>query len=185
MKTVRKVIIPSLVLFVLIVISNKGFNVIGWKYIFTRTYTIILSLFLLCFILYNYQKKAQLHNINKNYVTFLFVWPFMSALFSSFFFGHLLDELLLCLGWNYAALFYYYYSIYSFSEKQIVSIITIVGILGFFIQVFEQLFPEMALFGVIDPDSDQYYGDIAGMRNDLYRLNVGSYMIPLFLIFYY
>lgn len=83
------------------------------------------------------------------------------------------------------AIFYYFpLSYYHVSKKSIINSVLVVGLFVFFIQVIQQLNPSLAIFGILNPEEAHLYGDIATMRNDLYRFILPTYQISLFCLFY-
>lgn len=81
---------------------------------------------------------------------------------------------------------FYYYQIKQISEQSIIKLITLIGLCIFVIQVYQQIFPEKAMFGVnaTSDNSYAYYG-IAEIRNGLYRFRIGGSFFVLFCLYYY
>lgn len=80
--------------------------------------------------------------------------------------------------------FYAVFTMFHVDEKCIVRSLVIFALIGFCIQVFQQFYPENALFG-ISSDDTLFHGDIAEKRNNLYRFRIGSSFITLFALYYY
>lgn len=82
-------------------------------------------------------------------------------------------------------LFHYLY-IY---EKDVIIALTIVGLIAFSIQVFQQINPSLAFFSIVTESQREEFGIssdyIAGMRNGFYRFVPISQAIPVYLICYY
>ena len=97
----------------------------------------------------------------------------------------LYDELVNSFSWTYIIGIFWILKKYKVTERTIIITLTIFAIATCVIQIYEQINPELAIFGVIDPTADNYMGEIADMRNDLYRLKVGSAFIQIFCFFYY
>ena len=70
-------------------------------------------------------------------------------------------------------------------EKDIVLSITIIGLVIFIIQVWQQLYPNYAVFGVYTSDTWERGKDIAEERDNMYRFRLGTTFITLFCFYYY
>lgn len=82
-------------------------------------------------------------------------------------------------------LVYFILVYYKISVKSLVSCLTFVGLVVLFIQIFQQLFPSVATFGINDPEKGNYFSDIANVRNNLYRFLLPTYQLTLVCMFYW
>ena len=120
----------------------------------------------------------------RGYVLFLIVWPVFSLLFSSLSEGLLIDGIINILPWTIIASFFFIFYNYHFNEVSVIRILTIFGLLTFCIQIVQQVFPDLAVFGYSE-DYLQETGEKVATRNGYYRFFVGNYCIQMFLFFYY
>ena len=83
----------------------------------------------------------------------------------------------------FCSYFLFYYA--SVSEKNIIKAITIIGLIVFVIQVFQQLYPSLAVFSIITEEQRFEMGIssdyMVGMRNGIYRFIPVSQALPVFL----
>lgn len=82
-------------------------------------------------------------------------------------------------------LFFYYYYLNRISEITIIQIFTGAGLFIFVVQVFQQVFPANAVFGVYDLDSNSSSKVLAEVRNGLYRYRLDGVFFVLFCLYYY
>lgn len=81
-------------------------------------------------------------------------------------------------------LFYYYYYINHIPESVIIKIFTGISLIIFIIQVVQQIFPGMAVFGVFTQES--HGGEtFAEIRNGLFRYRLSGSLFVLFCLYYY
>lgn len=81
--------------------------------------------------------------------------------------------------------FYYYYYLHNVHEKTIINIFIGIALCIFAIQVVQQLFPHIAVFGIYNPETDNNINDIAEIRNGLYRFRLSGVFFVLFSMYYY
>lgn len=81
--------------------------------------------------------------------------------------------------------FYYYYFLYNTKERTIIKIFTSISLCIFAIQIIQQLFPNMAVFGIYNPEIDDSIDGIAEIRNGLYRYRLSGVFFVLFSMYYY
>ncbi len=82
-------------------------------------------------------------------------------------------------------LFYYLFYIYRISESDIIKIFTGIAVAIFFIQLFQIIFPQAAVFGTNDSGLGISKAGIADMRNGIYRFRLETYLLTLFCLYYY
>ena len=73
---------------------------------------------------------------------------------------------------------------YKVSEKVLVSCLIKTALIIFLIQVVQQLMPSSAVFGVSDPNSYFYNGEMAEIRNGLYRYRIVCFIVSLIALYY-
>lgn len=83
-------------------------------------------------------------------------------------------------------LLYYIFQVGKISERCIISVMTIFGILFFFIQLIQQFVPDSSVFGVYDENRINLNdSDVAEIRNGLYRFRLPGFFVVLFCLYYY
>lgn len=80
---------------------------------------------------------------------------------------------------------FYYYHLYNASEKTIIQIFTVIGLCIFAIQIVQQFFPNMAVFGIRNAENNENVEAIAEVRNGLYRYRLSGVFFVLFCLYYY
>jgi len=119
------------------------------------------------------------------YVTALILLLLSSACINVVFTGNTLADERSHILSALAFLFFYLFYIYRISEQEIIRIFTVFALAVFFIQVFQTIFPETAVFGTDDTDTDLKDAGIASMRNGLYRFRLETYFFTLPCLYYY
>ncbi len=169
-------------LVIVFVFFTKGFNMLGWDLMVPLRYYAIVNIFIILYYLFLRQSINNNQQFAK-YAHFTIIWGIVVILYTNFCGGSSYYELRKC--YPLVGIFFFIYSKYKFSEKVIIRSITIIALITAVIQIYEQFYPELAIFGVNDPNAENYYGEIAGKRNDLYRLWVGCQSTQLFCFSYY
>ncbi len=179
----KRDVIKSSIIALLFVYASNCYNLLGWNNIVTRKYNILISSFILLLTLDNYSNIRFCFTSFHKYVFFVLFWPLFSIILGCD--GSIPNEILSVYSWvPYILLFYLFY-IYNVYEKHIILGMTVACVMGCIIQIFQQFYPETSIFGVIDPDSDEYYGKVASMRSGYYRFRIGILSLALFLACYY
>lgn len=164
---------------------TRCFNLLGWDLIFGIRNYIIIGGVVTLLVFFKALKSMSLKAAYCRYIAFLFLWPLVEILLSFISENSLYDELVNGFSWTFIIGIYWILKKYHVKESSIIISLTIFAIMTSVIQIFEQIHPEFAIFGVIDPTAENYMGEIADIRNNLYRLRVGSLFIQSFCFFYY
>lgn len=172
-------------LVVLMLFATNCFNMLGWSRFFPRSFYIVLSLALILFYYITRGKRPRVTSFFDKYVNFIIWWPLVSCLFSVLFYGgEFLKNYNYSFMWSSFAFVYYILHRFKIKEDVIIRAVIFLSLIAFGIQVFEQLVPSKAIFGVLDPNSDEYNGTIAYVRNNLFRLNIRTTMLTLVSFFF-
>lgn len=174
-----------LFLIILLLYLSRGFNFLEWESIFPRRFTL---LFILCMFVFMFIYATSKHvRIIKyqHYCLCLLLWPAIPLFSNLLLGGNLITEIAETLGWISVTCLFFLFHKYKFNEQTIVRALTIFAFMELLIQVFEQLFPEYAFFGIDKEVYDATGGTISQKRNDLFRLKIGSAFVPLFVFYYY
>lgn len=170
------------ILLVVLAFQEHGFNVVGWNAIVTIRHYLIFVIILAFFCLTKISRLNRNSCLDKTPI-FLVLWSLLTSLLCISWGGEILQEIPQTINVVSLILFYYINIYYEINEKTIIITFLIFGILTAIIQIIEQFYPSIAIFGVFDYDSE-YYGNIATMRNNLFRLKVGSSILQMFCLFY-
>lgn len=73
---------------------------------------------------------------------------------------------------------------YNVSEAVLISSIVKIALVIFLIQIVQQFMPSSAIFGVSDPNSYFYNGEMAEVRNGLYRYRIVCFIVSLIALYY-
>lgn len=177
---------------VLFILMTQGFKYSYWTSLpflpkFRYAVLLLIPLFTLC-----KYRNVVLENImynRKNVLYFIFACILTFLLRNVFYdsgLGHGL-EMNIFMSSVFCSYFLFYYA--SVSEKNIIKAITIIGLIVFVIQVFQQLYPSLAVFSIITEEQRFEMGIssdyMVGMRNGIYRFIPVSQALPVFLSCYY
>jgi len=181
----KKFILYSLII-LFIIYSTCFFNYVGWNPTLAGWFSYFLYVFIVSWTYLNRKKITIGCSTYSKGLWLLMLYPLLGVLlrYVSNDDYSLYNERQYILPLA-AFLFYYIYSIYSVSEKDIVNIFTGVSFLIFGIQVFQIIFPEMAVFGIYDEEMQQSRHAIAEIRNGIYRFRLPGSFFTLFCLYYY
>lgn len=175
-----------ILIFIILVFYSHGFNMLGWDIFVPSPYYLVASLILIMFTLSSYKVAQKNGKANIGYASFLCFWPFVSLLWAALSWGaNIYHEGRDVLDWTLLSSFFFVFSKYKVKETTIIGGLTLFAIVTAMIQIYEQIHPENAIFGIINPEDMDEGGDIAGIRNNLYCLKVGSYLLQMFCYFYW
>lgn len=79
---------------------------------------------------------------------------------------------------------FYYYHLYKIQERTIIQIFTVIGLFIFAIQIVQQFFPSIAIFGISYTDNNNV-DVMVEIRNGLYRYRLSGVFFVLFCLYYY
>lgn len=182
--------VAILILFVLLI--TKGLEFSGWGFIpilANIRYLVLFALPIYTIIVYSQVKKKSVMYY-KDYSLYIIFICLLTFLIRMLVYGG---------GWGYGLennLFvsfvfccYFVFHKVKISESDIILSLSIIGLVVLAIQIFQQLYPEMAVFSMYTEDMRQELGlsqdYIASMRNGLYRFMPIAQHFPLFLLCYY
>lgn len=175
-----------ILIFIILVFYSHGFNMLGWDIFVPSPYYLVASLILIMLALMSYKVAKKNGKANIEYASFLCFWPFVSLLWATLSWGaNIYHEGRNVLDWTLLSSFFFIFSKYKVKETTIIGGLTLFAIVTAMIQIYEQIHPENAIFGIINPDNIDEGGDIAAVRNNLYCLKVGSYLLQMFCYFYW
>lgn len=175
-----------ILIFIILVFYSHGFNMLGWDIFVPSPYYLVASLILIMLALMSYKVAKKNGKANIEYASFLCFWPFVSLLWATLSWGaNIYHEGRNVLDWTLLSSFFFIFSKYKVKETTIIGGLTLFAIVTAMIQIYEQIHPENAIFGIINPEDMDEGGDIAAIRNDLYCLKVGSYLLQMFCYFYW
>lgn len=178
-------------LFVILLLT-KGLHFSGWN-MFPRFATIrYIGLFfvpILAFAIYNRAVRTS-RMYHKKFVLYVFFASLFSYSLRNIFYdtglGYGLENNLFVAFVFCSYIIFHYLKV---PEKLLIKSLTFVGLIVLFIQVFQQIHPEMAVFSMYTEEMRQEMGlsqdYITGMRNGLYRFMPIAQHFPLFLLCYY
>lgn len=171
-------------LLIVLVFYSRFFNVIGVNYVILGRHYLYTSLFIAFFPFFIGKVNEHVMPLSK-YVYFILLWPIITTLLFFLNGGSVEHEMSMTLSWTLLSILFFYFTNFNIKEETIISGLTIFAVLTSIIQIIQQFLPEYAIFGIIDPVSEEYGGEIATIRNGLYRFRVGNCFIQMFCFFYY
>lgn len=177
--------IAFVVLVVLMIFSTNCFNMLGWSLRFTRGFYIGFSAIIILFHYATRKYRVKINSFFDRYISFIIWWPLISCVLAFVCYGgELLKNYNYSFMWSSFAFVYYILHRFEIKERTIIRFFLVFALAGLGIQIFEQLFPSKAIFGVLDPNSEGYNGSIAYVRNNLFRLNIKTSMVSLVAMFF-
>lgn len=170
----------------LLLCTSNFFNYSNLDITFTRriSYVIFLALGLLFYI----RRKAFKH-INmplKKIVLILFFLPLLCIITKEIYWREpWYDERVVILS-SFSFLLYYIFYVCHITEREIIKLFTLWGLIILGIQLFQQFYPANAVFGIYNSDlKDIFPEEIAEVRNDMYRFRLGTNLLTLICLYYY
>lgn len=175
--------VTFILLLIFVFFATDGFNKVGWNSNLARHVMISFYIGILILTLLQGPKLLRVKMPMRNYVIALAVIPFLCIItrtnagdMSIGTFTPYLSSLT----------FLVYFILYEFeiSERILTSSLLKIAIIIFVIQVVQQLAPSSAIFGVSDPNGYFYNGEMAEIRNGLYRYRIVCFVISLFAFYH-
>lgn len=172
----------------LLIFLTHGFQFVGWRLYVKQTYEAIPALLVL-WVLINYNRIKQSKLPFSSIVIYLCTYPIVLILLKPVIAGgktfDVLLEIPVILGWTSIFALYFIFWHYNVSEKVVINILLTFGVSTFVLQFWQQMNPHIPMFGVSkwwieNTDEEQ----ISSIRNNLFRLHIGSYMIQMLCLFY-
>lgn len=171
--------------FVYLCFTTNFFNFWGYTAFILARYWLIHTIFLWSVFFFSYHYGKLRGEYTWKYVLFFAVFPYLVALLKPFHAGGSINyEIGTCFDYVTIFVFFFFFHKCKLSEQYIVRLIITFGIATFLIQIYQQLNPHLLMFG-IDFSAMEKTGNLAFMRNDLYRFRIGSYVIQMFCLLYY
>lgn len=179
-------------LIVVILLLTKGLKFSGWSLIPKLATLRYDALFLMPIFTFFIYKKVANRGVVHNKGLFLY---FIFTCFFTFLLRNLFYDTGLAYGLEnnifIAFVFCSYFIIHYLKvpEDVLIKSLTVVGLLVLLIQVYQNIYPDNALFSMYTEDMREEMGlsadYVAGMRNGLYRFKPISQHLPLLLFCYY
>lgn len=163
----------------LLVFFSRGWNYVAWDFIFPRRYYTIVGLIFFLMILFIKNKNANRYS---NYIKYWIFAPLLTICLTPLFGGDFFNEIGATYSWTVLASLYFLFHKIKISEQNLIYAFLIFALFSFLIQIFQQFFPEKAVFGILK--YDDLYGRVAEIRNGLYRFRLGVHLVVLFCLFY-
>ena len=179
-------------LIVFVLLATKGLKFVGWGMFPIYSKIRYITLFALPFLALICYHKTKVKNImlNKKYVQYFIFTCLCTFLIRLAIYGggygfglenNLFVAFVFCL--------YFIFHYVQITERNIMRSLTVLGIIVFIIQVYQQFIPTTAVFGVYTDEMRERVGVganyITGMRNGLYRFQIIAQHLPLLLFCYY
>lgn len=177
----KKIILT--ITFLFIIYATNFINCSYWN----QTLGGRLSYFLYLFIGYLALKdNTRKHRLPlKNIITLLFFIPLLCIITKIFYYEESIYDEKIILFSGLTFLFFYIFYKYHITEKDIIKILTIFGLIVFIIQVYQQILPSKAIFGIYNENLGYETDNIASIRNNLYRFRLGTSLFTIFCTYYY
>lgn len=122
----------------------------------------------------------------KNIITLLFFIPLLCIITKIFHYGESISDEKIIIFSGLTFLFFYIFYKYHITENDIIKLLSIFGLIVFIIQVYQQILPSKAIFGIYNENTLGYETDnIASIRNNLYRFRLGTSLFTIFCTYYY
>lgn len=163
-----------LLIVVLAVLYTQGFSYVNWNWTTTGWIKNIITLALFCFFfLYG------IHNKTGNFkvpIMLLILLPYLSMYNTNALYGQGYRDSFMALLGNYIWVLYFVFHKYKVKESTILRAFLIISLIIVAIQVLQQFTYPNALFGIKNPDADDFnpLQDLAEERNGLWRFRIGS-----------
>lgn len=163
--------------------STDGFNKVGWDGDFGRH---IMIAFYLLIMLISYLQRKKIKIINmpmRKFIIALTIIPIL-CIVTRMYAGDMGFDTITPYMASVTFLVYFILHEYNVPEKVLISCLTKIALIIFLIQVVQQVMPSSAVFGVSDPNSYFYNGEMAEVRNGLYRYRIVCFIISLIALYH-
>lgn len=177
------------IIFIMVLLMTRCFKYVGWNLypkLASIRYLALFSFPLFFFFKCHFVTTDNLHS--KNIVYYCIITCFSTFILRNIVYGGGLGyglESNIFFGFIFFTYFLLHYS--KIPEKILIQSITIIGLVVLFIQVYQQIYPELALFSTLTDEmrDEMELADDWGMRNGLYRYKPIAQAFPFFLYCYY
>lgn len=163
--------------------STDGFNKVGWDGNFGRHIMIAFYLIIMIVSFIQRKKIMKVEMPMKKFIIALAVIP-VFCIITRMYAGDMgLDTMTPYMA---SATFLVYFILYEYKvpENVLANGLVKIALIIFLIQVVQQLMPSSAIFGVSDPNSYFYNGEMAEVRNGLYRYRIVCFIVSLIALYY-
>lgn len=171
----------------IVVFSTQFFNNVNWKQLTGGVdiyYYAVYPIILLLALPYMVSRKYKFEYSKDVTAIFLISLLFLITVFVRG--GSMSMDLdLPPVLFSMTILVYYLLVGYKASKKSLLLCLTYVGFFVFLIQLFQQLSPSSAVFGINDPNKTPFSSDVANIRNNLYRFLLPTSQLSLVCLFYW
>lgn len=146
---------------------------------------IVLDAIVVMFLMNHGSKVLNNKTQFNGLILLLFFIPYLSGISKLLYTGgHFLSmpTVITSIGFG----FYYIFCVRHCSEERIIKSLVVVGLVIFAIQVFQQLYPQYAVFGIYDEERSMRNNyELVEERNGLMRFSLGGVNITLMCMYYY
>lgn len=182
-KSQKSVIVLIILLIVLI---TSGFSYVGWN--MTYGGWALHFIYTLIFVYY-FRNIKYTYNANfKSVIILLTFLPFLSSFNAYLRYGQNFYESYLATAGNSLWLFYFFFHKWEVKEATLLRVFLLLSLFIFGLQVYQNFYPENAVFGVRDLETTESLGTtVAEVRNGIlrFRIHMNGYMaMPVLLAFW-
>lgn len=171
----------------LIIYLTLAFNFYNYS---VKTVDYKMLLLMMDFLLLGYYLLAsrtrilQVKSIFKLLLPLLFIEPYLSGFNKISTSGtHFLSIPTIVLSFGFLGFYLYKYK--RVSEKRIINTFMVVGIFLFTIQIYQQMFPQNALFGIYSEEESLLHNyEVSDIRNGLFRYGLAANCVILVCMYY-
>ena len=167
-----------------LVYATQFFYYVNWNLTLAGRVSYLIAGILLCLFLSGNRKrtyKSAFHHV----IVLLMVIPLLQTFTKVLIYRESLFDEKELYTQLITFLFFFIFQAKQIREEDLIKAITIVGLIVFFIQIWQISDPHSAVFGVYRPDDLDHGREMAEERNNLYRFRLGTAFITLFCFYYY
>lgn len=162
-------------------LASGCFNLLGWGESELPKLYYLFSGFVFLYFIVNIPIINKQRSPFKITILLLFIIPIISIFWEQIYWFEPLKEELTTFLLSFSFLIYFVFKNKQFKEKNIIGSFIVVASIVLMIQIFQSFFPDKAIFGIADSES----GHIALKRNDIYRFNLLSYSVTIFVMYFF
>lgn len=178
--------IPVIVLIILlVVVLTSGFMYVGWNATYAGW---ACNIIFTAIFIYYFSNIKYTYNANfKSVILLLTFMPFLSSINAYLRYGQNFYDSYLATASNFIWLFYFFFHKWGVKETTILRVFLLLSFFILGVQVYQNLFPEDAVFGIVKTtDMNDSTDIIFEERNGIMRFRVfiaGYFSIPILLAF--
>lgn len=187
MDTIHMKSVLSCLIVMFILFSTQFFTYVNWNPTYGGWCSYLIYMLIIWYAYVNKWRFRYIYNPFRKEVVILLLYPLFATMIRSAInidYSLLYEERRYIFGPS-VFLFYYIYRMYNFGERDIIRIFTVISLTIFCIQIFQQIFPRMAIFGVYNEDMRYSTHAIAEIRNGIFRFRLPGYFFTLYCLYYY